>query len=235
LEVCLDVFQDNNNWDIQLNEELLDSVLNKITSAVEKYKGRVNFSIDNFLKIPMIFHIDSQVIENFQDEEAIADIKIAIRETLDDLVNSRTTEGMAIAKIILVSIKKIISTTKQVEKFAADFEQDSYQKYVQKITRFVKDYEIDERRIVQEAAITAEKSCITEEINRIKVHATKIKSIVNKKKNQSKGKELDFISQEILRETHTIGAKSNSMDIQNHILQIRREVEKIRQQVQNVE
>lgn len=236
LEVCMDVFEyGNDRWDVQLNEELLTTVLDKITNAIKKYKNEVNFSIDNLLKIPMIFHIDSPAEKSFENEEGTKNITKAIEETLNELVANRAEEGKELSKIILLSISKILENVKAVEEFAADFEEDVYLKYVQKITRFVKDYEIDERRITQEAAIAVEKSCITEEVNRIQVHADKLRSIVKQKNNQGKGKELDFITQEILRETHTIGAKSNSMDIQDHILKIRREVEKIRQQVQNVE
>ncbi|MCK4890165.1 MAG: DUF1732 domain-containing protein, partial [Candidatus Aminicenantes bacterium] len=95
--------------------------------------------------------------------------------------------------------------------------------------------DIDDKRVLQEAAILAEKSCVTEEVNRLMTHSGRIRNMVKKKKSDLMGKELDFLTQELLREISTISAKTNSMDIHENIIMIRREIEKIKQQVQNVE
>jgi uncharacterized protein YicC (UPF0701 family) len=115
------------------------------------------------------------------------------------------------------------------------FERDMFLNYKKKIARFVKGIPIDEKRIAQEAAISAEKGSIAEEINRLKTHSQRLKSQLSDKAHDTVGREADFLSQEMLRETHTIAAKTSCLDIHQHILIIRREIEKIRQQVQNIE
>jgi uncharacterized protein (TIGR00255 family) len=88
---------------------------------------------------------------------------------------------------------------------------------------------------VQEAAILAEKSCINEEISRIGTHNKRLRELLTDNAIETKGREADFLAQEMQRETHTIASKTTSMEVHKHVLNIRREIEKIKQQVQNVE
>jgi uncharacterized protein (TIGR00255 family) len=81
----------------------------------------------------------------------------------------------------------------------------------------------------------AEKGCINEEVQRLEIHTRRLKDLVNDNHVEVKGREADFLTQEMMRETHTIASKTNSMEIHDHVLEIRREIEKIKQQVQNVE
>ncbi len=103
------------------------------------------------------------------------------------------------------------------------------------MSKYLEGFEIDERRIAQEAAILAEKSCISEEIHRLETHTKRLNVLFNDSKMGAIGREADFLSQEMLRETHTIASKTTSMETHEHVLDIRREIEKIKQQVQNVE
>ena len=122
-----------------------------------------------------------------------------------------------------------------VQKKTAEIESELFKKYKDKMKKFLNDIDIDDKRVLQEAAILAEKSCVTEEVNRLMTHSGRIRNMVKKKKSDLMGKELDFLTQELLREISTISAKTNSMDIHENIIMIRREIEKIKQQVQNVE
>ena len=110
-----------------------------------------------------------------------------------------------------------------------------FRSYRKKIAKYVKGLPIDEKRIVQEAAISADKTSIAEEINRLRTHTLRLKRLLQDKSIASQGREADFLTQEMQRETHTIAAKTSSLDIHQQILLIRREIEKIRQQVQNIE
>lgn len=223
-------------WKIHLDEALLKRVLGRIARIQKEFGDTVHLSLDHLLKIPMIFQIESSLQQGMDDHREHDQLNSALREVLEDLIAGRRREGGELAEVITDSLSAVDRAHRELEKQATDIQEEINEKYLQKIRRFVKDYEIDERRIIQEAAIIADKSCITEEIERIKVHANRLRSIITDTDDSySKGKEMDFITQEILRETHTIGAKTSQTAVQNSILAIRREIEKIRQQVQNVE
>ena len=92
---------------------------------------------------------------------------------------------------------------------------------------------VDDVRLAQEVALFADKCNITEEIVRIKSHASQFKDAVNSDGPQ--GRNLDFIVQELNREFNTIGSKSNEVSILNNVIKAKGEIEKIREQIQNIE
>jgi uncharacterized protein (TIGR00255 family) len=116
-----------------------------------------------------------------------------------------------------------------------EVEEELFTTYRKKIEKFIDGMDIDDRRLLMETAILSEKSSITEEINRLTIHVKRLKNLIEDESVPMKGKEADFLSQELQRETHTIAAKTGSMEIHEHILCSRREIEKIKQQVQNIE
>lgn len=233
IEVVFDMFDANQRkCNIQFNDKLSGEILDELLFFKKKYKD-VSLSLDSLLKIPMIFHLD-YLPENFNDYER-GEIQRFIESVFEEFVNSRCQEGQSIKKDLLASIKKIETSLIAVENEAGKVEQELYQKFKEKIARYLKEYEVDERRIAQEAAILAEKGCINEEIQRLSTHNQRLKELVNDKKNEIKGREADFLSQEMQRETHTIASKTTSLEIHREVLNVRREIEKIKQQVQNVE
>lgn len=234
IEINFDLFEKNQKkWNIQFNEYLLEEILDKIVHFNEKYKGSLNLSIDSFLKIPMIFHLD-YIFENFSNENN-ENIKNSVKKVFNNFLQSRIEEGEYISKNLLKGIKKIEDNLDIIEGEVGNLEHEIYLNYKEKIKKLLNGIEIDERRIVHEAAIAAEKNCIAEEINRLRSHNKRLKELVQSKKIDQKGREADFLSQEMQRETHTIASKTNSVDIHKYVILIRREIEKIKQQVQNVE
>ncbi len=234
VDIIIDYFDFNqNNWDIQFNDYLLSNILDRVLHFKKKYKSELSLSLDSLLKIPMIFHLDQGANELSEKEKII--IRKNIKKIFRQFLKSREEEGAEIAKAILVSLETLDENVLIVEKNSGNIELELFNKYKDKLKKYLNDVEIDEKRVYQEIAILAEKSCITEEINRIKSHSSRIKNLVKKKKNDLLGKELDFLTQELLREISTISSKTNSMEVHSNILVIRREIEKIKQQVQNVE
>ncbi|MCP5107945.1 MAG: DUF1732 domain-containing protein [bacterium] len=234
IEIVFDLFQsDRSKYDIRLNDRLLTDILDELVYFKRNYKEKISLSMDTLLKIPMIFRLD-YAAEQFEERDA-AEIRKHIEKVFKEFLKSRTEEGKSISKDLLNNIKKIEINLKAVKKEADQLEKDIFSKYKEKIGKYLKEFEIDERRIIQEAAILAEKGCINEEIHRLDTHTRRLKELVKNTKMDVKGKEADFLAQEMLRETHTISSKTNSMEIHEQVLVIRREIEKIKQQVQNVE
>ncbi|MDM8128868.1 DUF1732 domain-containing protein, partial [Paraclostridium benzoelyticum] len=92
---------------------------------------------------------------------------------------------------------------------------------------------VDENRLAQEVAIYADKCSITEEIVRFKSHIIQLKKAIHK--DESIGRKIDFLIQEMNRETNTIGSKSSDLNITNLVVEVKSELEKIREQIQNIE
>ena len=93
----------------------------------------------------------------------------------------------------------------------------------------------DKTRLAQEVVIYADKCSVEEEITRLNSHIYQLEELIKKANNEAIGKKLDFIIQEMNRETNTIGAKANNLEITNSVIDIKTELEDIREQVQNIE
>lgn len=234
IEIIFDLFlADQSKYHIQLNDRLLTDILDELLYFKRKYKEKVSLSMDTLLKIPMIFRVD-YMEDSFEKKDA-EEIKKRIKKVFKEFLGSREEEGKAILKDLQGSIKKIEAYLKLIKKGADNLEKNIFTNYKEKISKYLEEFEIDDRRIAQEAAILAEKSCISEEIHRLETHTKRLKTLSKDTKMEAKGREADFLSQEMMRETHTIASKTTSMETHEQVLEIRREIEKIKQQVQNVE
>lgn len=236
LEIMIDIFDaDQRKCDIHFNDRLSWEILDKLLPFKKRYKNKIGLSLDALLKIPMIFHLD-YLAENYTQEEK-DEIQRSLESVFADFLKSREQEGKSIAENIGKSIEEIEHRLGFVEKEADQVENELFLKFKEKIEKYLKEFEheVEERRILQEAAILAEKSCVNEEINRLATHARRLKDLLADETLEVKGREADFLAQEMQREAHTIASKTNSMEVHEHILHIRRAIEKIKQQVQNVE
>ena len=111
--------------------------------------------------------------------------------------------------------------------------EDFKNKLKKKLVESLKDVNYDEARLLNEVAFFSDKSDINEEIVRLFSHIEQFKAML--KENAPIGKKLEFLSQEITRETNTIGSKANFLDITNIVLYLKNENEKIKEQIRNVE
>jgi len=234
IEINFDLFDANERQcEIRFNEQLTAEILDKLLYFKKQYREKLTLSLDALLKIPMIFHLD-YLPENYNEFEK-SEIQRFIESVFNEFLISRETEGKAILDDLNEALKRIEGSLEKVEKEAQKVEKELYERFKEKISRFLNEMEIDERRIAQEAAIMAEKGCINEEINRLSTHHKRLKALLDNDHIYIKGREADFLVQEMQRETHTIASKTSSMEIHQEVLYIRREIEKIKQQVQNVE
>jgi len=234
VEIVFDLFQQGpGQWDIKLNTPLLEDILKRLAPLTEKYGRERSLPLDTLLKLPMVLHLDHDP-ERLSPKDQAA-IRRAAAGVFTAFLASRAQEGQCIQRDLLAGIALIEEQIQCLRAREKESERDVFDNYRKRIAKYLKDLPIDERRIVQEAAVSADKSSIAEEINRLKTHTQRLKRLLLDRGQATQGKEADFLSQEMLRETHTIAAKTGSMDIHQQILLIRREIEKIRQQVQNIE
>lgn len=147
----------------------------------------------------------------------------------------RGVEGEKLKEDILQRCTLLETYFEKIEQLSENIEFEYHQKLVARLSDMLKNMgqNIDDQRVVQEAAILADKSNVTEEIVRFKSHIIQLKETVEGE--ESVGRKMDFILQEMNREVNTIGSKSSKIEITNVVVDLKCELEKIREQIQNIE
>lgn len=172
--------------------------------------------------------------ERLDEKEALSALKELTQTAVSDLVTIKNIEGAAIEKDITQRIELLSSRINEVEAKA----KDSVEGYKEKLKKTLEGYlsgGIDnDDRILKEICIYADKIDISEEITRFRSHIDQFNSFLKKNEN-SKGKSLDFVLQELSREVNTIGSKSPNIEISKLVVEMKNELEKIREQTFNVE
>lgn len=169
------------------------------------------------------------------EEEFTRELMAALKEALEGISAMRTVEGEKLALDILKRADIIENTKNLIAVRAPKIEREYKEKLKARITELLDgSVEVPEDRLALEAAIFADKANITEEIVRLGSHIDQLRTFINSDE-ESVGKKIDFLVQEMNREANTIGSKSNDMDITSWMLELKSEIEKIREQVQNIE
>jgi uncharacterized protein (TIGR00255 family) len=214
-----------------LNESLFNSYCEALKILKEKYKFKDEINIDSIIKFKDIFQVVKEEEEKTGKMWPL--IEEAVNKALDSLLEMREREGKILINDIKKRIKKIIKLMDKIEKYSKLSLQDYKDNFLSKLKELTNGLNVDEGRIELEAAIFAGKSDITEEIIRTKSHLIQFNDLINSK--ESAGRKMDFIIQEINRETNTIGSKNNNLKITSLVILVKSELEKIREQARNIE
>ncbi len=168
-------------------------------------------------------------------EKDWADIKIVLDSALETFIERRESEGENLHKNIVEKINNIKNYLKLIEENSESDIKGYASKLEERILKFLSDnsVQIDEQRILTEVAIFADKVAIDEELVRLNSHFDAFEDIV--KANEPAGRKLDFLLQEMNRETNTIGSKASNSETAHLVVNIKNELEKIREQIQNIE
>lgn len=213
---------------IKFNSELAEVYIKELRNLAEKNNIYHDIQVTEISKFP-----DVLVIENDEDEELIwSELKIPLTEALNNYTEMKKAEGLKLYEDIDKRIDNIEVIVNKISENSTRLIQDYIVKLETRIKELMNTENIDENRLAMETVIYADKSSVEEEITRLKSHITQFRNLINE--NVS-GKKIDFLIQEMNRETNTIGSKSASIDITNWVIDIKTELEDIREQVQNIE
>ncbi len=169
-----------------------------------------------------------------EDEDKIWNYVKAVADTaLDKFVAMRTVEGEKMKNDISSRADYILSCVEYIEKRSPETVKEYNGKLIERVHDIIGDVSLDEGRIIQEVAIYADKVAVAEETVRLRSHLDQLRAFINA--DEPVGRKMDFLVQEINRETNTIGSKANDVDIARKVVDIKAEVEKIREQIQNIE
>ena len=183
-----------------------------------------------------ISRYEGVLTQNKSEEDAdqlAADVKTVVALALDEFIKMKTVEGQKLYDDVMQRLCTIEDIVTEIETIAPLRTQKYQDRLYQKLQTILQDTQIDSQRILTEAAIFADKVAVDEETVRLRSHIAQYRDILNGEARQ--GRKLDFLTQELNRETNTIGSKSNDLEVTRKVVEIKSEIEKIREQIQNME
>ncbi|HWI65909.1 MAG TPA: YicC/YloC family endoribonuclease [Symbiobacteriaceae bacterium] len=216
---------------VQVDKELAIAYYNALTELGGEIGSKTELSLDTLARLPDVLKVE--------DSEVTADdlwpaFESAVAGAVDNLLAMREREGANLAQDLLARIAHIEDLGRAVSTRAPQVVDE----YRTRLTRRLEDLlgqsnVVDPQRLAQEVALFADRSDITEEIQRLSSHISQFRATLES--GDAVGRKLDFLVQEIGREINTIGSKANDATITNHVVEAKSELEKVREQVQNIE
>ena len=209
---------------------LAQGYLQCLKEIEEKLNIKNDISVMQIARFPEVI---TMIEEEDKIDEIWEELKPLISSSLDMMINMREVEGEKLKEDILIKINQIEELVSKVEEFADSIPKVFKQKLEERLKDLLGNVEVDENRIATEVCILADKATVDEEIIRLNSHINQVRETL--KLNEPIGRKLDFIVQEMNRETNTIGSKSSDIQMTNIVIDIKNILEKIREQVQNIE
>lgn len=215
---------------VSLNRPVLEGYLQVLKTIAADYEVRDDISVNSLSRLPDVFLVEKAQ----EDEEQLQnDILCVVTQALEKYNLMREKEGQALAADLRAKSAVILSYVEQVEKRSPVTLTEYRAKLTARMQDVLENTNIDESRILQEAAIYADKIAVDEETVRLRSHLQQMETMLSG--NEPIGRKLDFLLQEMNRETNTIGSKGNDLQQARVVVDMKAELEKIREQTQNIE
>ena len=215
---------------VTVNEALAESVVNAMRSIAEKYNVSDDVSATAVAAVSGVLTVTSGQL----DEEATGNIILsAASDAVDAFIAARETEGARLAADVISKSENILQFVEIVEKRSPETVVLYRERLENRIKELLQSASVDEQRVLTETALFADKIAVDEETVRLRSHIAHLNEMF--KAAGPIGKKLDFIVQEMNRETNTIGSKCQDIDISRVVVDMKSEIEKIREQIQNIE
>ena len=216
-----------------LNRPVVMAALAAWTTLRDEFGVSGAFDLQTLMRVPGVF--ESAGRGGGIDEAGMAAVDGALGLALTALDAERRREGGLLRDDLVSRVSRMSSTVAKIREVAAATPDALQKKLAERVQQLVTQVTLDPARIAQEAAFLADRSDITEEIVRLEGHLAHAQTLLAEKEGDPVGKRLEFLLQEIHRETNTIASKSVDLGVSRHALDLKAESEKIREQIQNLE
>ena len=215
---------------VTLNTEVVAGYLSAMKQMVTDFDVRDDISVSLLSRMPEVFKVEKPEVD---EEQLMADLMSVVSKALEGYDAMRTVEGQAMDNDLRSRGQTILGFVEQVEAGNAQTVVEYRKRLENKLREVLESTTIDEARILTEAAIFADKVAVDEETVRLRSHLTQMDSMLTA--GGAVGRKLDFLLQEMNRETNTIGSKCSDLALSRVVVDIKAELEKIREQTQNIE
>jgi uncharacterized protein (TIGR00255 family) len=215
---------------VSLNKAVLEGYLSAMRQMVTDYGVADDISVSTISHLPEVFIVERPEID---EDQLKTDLMSVVAKALEGYDAMRTTEGAALENDLRSRGQTILRLVEQVEQGNAQTVIDYRTRLENKLQEVLANTAIDESRILTEAAIFADKVAVDEETVRLRSHLQQMNTMLSG--GGAVGRKLDFLLQEMNRETNTIGSKCTDVRLARIVVDIKAELEKIREQTQNIE
>lgn len=221
---------DNPACEVVLNEALAQSYVDAIRKISEITGVKDDVSNTAIARFQDIFTVRRAVAD---EEQVCEDIMSVVREAIDRFIEMREAEGAKMRADVENRVEIIKSHVAAIEERSPKTVSEYMEKLKAKIADLLNGATVDEQRLITEVAIYADKVAVAEETVRLRSHFDQLAQMMES--GEAIGRKLDFLVQEMNRETNTIGSKAQDAALAHIVVDIKAELEKIREQIQNIE
>ena len=220
----------NGDVTISVNKPVADGYFAALQDLRDTYGLRDDISVSLLSRFQDVFLVE----KTQEDLEALsADICSVLGLALDDFDAMRSREGEKLCQDVRTRANTIAGLVSKVEERSPGIVADYRAKLLTRMNEVLQNTQIDESRILTEAAIYADKVAVDEETVRLRSHLSQLEHMLEQ--GGAIGRKLDFLIQEFNREANTIGSKCSDIETAGYVVEIKAEIEKIREQIQNIE
>ncbi|HPD57031.1 MAG TPA: YicC family protein [Smithellaceae bacterium] len=231
IEVSIRMEEENNSTaKAHLNLEAARGYFEILSRIKEEFKLSDEVSLRTLASFRDIFTTTSEVQLS---DDLVNVVNDSLREALSVMVQMRREEGIAMYEDMQGRLGAIRGLIDEIKARAPQVVFEYQKRLAERIKELTSGYQMDEGRLVQEVAIMAERSDITEEIVRLQSHIKQFEDLLQS--DEAEGKKIDFLLQEMNREINTSGSKSNDLEIARRVIEAKSEMSKLREQAQNIE
>ena len=214
---------------VLINKDMAKSYIHQLQEIAKETGISPEIEITEIAKMPEVLNITF----NQEDEKIKQEIIELTKDATSKMEDMKKFEGIKMAEDINKRMDKINEKITKISCNSTRLIEEYIVKLEKRIKEILKTEEVDKSRLAQEVVIYADKCSIEEEITRLRSHVKQFKEMLES--DTAVGKKLDFLIQEMNRETNTIGSKANQLEIINYVVDIKTELENIREQIQNIE
>lgn len=219
-----------NSTQIQIDREYAKAYITALKTLSKEYGLKNDLKTSAFVNNSEIFKTKHIAVDDEKVQNAVFAV---LEEALNNFTQMRTVEGERLYKDVSDRVEYILQKVEFIEKRSPQTVENYANRLEAKIKELLGDKTVDEQRLLTEVAIFADKVAVAEETVRLRSHIKQFKALINS--DGSVGRKLDFIVQEMNRETNTIGSKAQDIEIAHTVVDVKSEIEKIREQIQNME
>ena len=215
---------------LHYNQAMAEEYMQVFKKMQEDFNNETKITAEALAKYPEVVTIE----EVQQDEEVWWELlEAALRQAAEKFVETRTIEGANLKRDLLGKLDQMAADVAFIEERSPQIIAEYRSKLEEKVKEFLEDSTIEENRIAAEVTLYADKIAVDEEIVRLQSHISSMTDVLES--DESIGRKLDFMAQEMNREANTILSKSSDVDLADHAIELKTNVEKVREQIQNIE
>ena len=215
---------------LHYNQAMAEEYMQVFKKMQEDFNIETKITAEALAKYPEVVTIE----EVQQDEEVWWELlEAALRQAAEKFVETRTIEGANLKRDLLGKLDQMAADVAFIEERSPQIIAEYRSKLEEKVKEFLEDSTIEENRIAAEVTLYADKIVVDEEIVRLQSHISSMTDVLES--DESIGRKLDFMAQEMNREANTILSKSSDVDLADHAIELKTNVEKVREQIQNIE